>query len=271
MITFLFWNIQNKRLETRLAKIVASNRVDIVVLAESVIEPQIVLYELFHHTGSEFALLYSQCDKLKIYSKIPQRYFEPLREGKRFTIHQLSLSTEKALTIVAAHLVSKLQWSEESQFSECLELARDIREVEIEVGHARTVLVGDLNMNPFESGIVAANGLHGVMTRDIALKRSRIVQGKEYPFFYNPMWGCLGDANEEPAGTFYAQRSEHINFFWNMFDQVLLRPDLLPFFQNRELKIVTSDGENSLVSMNGLPDSVLASDHLPILFRLNLQ
>jgi hypothetical protein len=50
---------------------------------------------------------------------------------------------------------------------------------------------------------------------------------------------------------------------------VLLRPDLLPYFDNESLEILTSDGEQSLLSANGLPDTSVASDHLPLVFGLN--
>ena len=93
-------------------------------------------------------------------------------------------------------------------------------------------------MNPFEDGMVSANGLHAVMSQGIAQRGSRTVQGKAYPFFYNPMWSYLGDASAGPPGTFYYENAQHKTFFWNMFDQILLRPDLLEFFAAENLQIV---------------------------------
>jgi hypothetical protein len=37
-------------------------------------------------------------------------------------------------------------------------------------------------MNPFADGVVNANGLHAVMCRRIAGKRSRVVNGRQYPY-----------------------------------------------------------------------------------------
>jgi hypothetical protein len=125
-------------------------------------------------------------------------------------------------------------------------------------------------MNPFEPGVVNANALHGVMTRRIAERNVRVVQGKQYQFFYNPMWGLLGDATPGPPGTYYKARSEHMCHFWNMFDQVLIRPDLLHLFSNEDLEILESNGHTSLLSVQGVPDADVASDHLPVFFRLNL-
>ncbi len=73
-----------------------------------------------------------------------------------------------------------------------------------------------------------------------------------------------------PARITILPKAEPRAFFWNMFDQVLLRPDLLPRFSNQDLKILTSVGESSLLSARGLPDARIASDHLPLFFRLKL-
>ena len=42
-------------------------------------------------------------------------------------------------------------------------------------------------------------------------------------FFYNPMWGHFGDALDGPPGSYYDARSEAVAYFWNVFDQVLIR------------------------------------------------
>ena len=57
--------------------------------------------------------------------------------------------------------------------------------------------------------------------------------------------------------------------FWNMFDQVLIRPELLDRFCNEDLEILETDGKKSLVNPSKTPRKKI-SDHLPILFRLSL-
>jgi hypothetical protein len=142
----------------------------------------------------------------------------------------------------AAHLSSKIHWSREDQAAEVHELSRQIRAEEERRGHSRTILVGDLNMNPFDDGVVQANGLHAMMTRATAEEGSRRVQGRDYPFFYNPMWGLFGDRTPGPPGTYYYRHPGHLSYEWNIFDQVLLRPGVVPFFENVE--IITKDRRN---------------------------
>jgi hypothetical protein len=124
-------------------------------------------------------------------------------------------------------------------------------------------------MSPFEPGVAGAKALHGVMSRNIANKGERTVQGINYPYFYNPMWSMFNDGTRGPPGTYYRSESEHMALFWYMFDQVLIRPDLLDYFSLRSLHIVDFDGKASFLSTEGKPKPSI-SDHLPITFRLEI-
>ena len=245
--------------------------VDVLMLVECSIEPSVLLTTLNRHRRSEYHYAPGRvCKKIEIFTRYPRQFIEPIYEEDRLTIRNLKLPGAIDLLLAVTHFPSKLYWNDASQTTESIELANSIRLAEKQVGHFRTVLVGDLNMNPFEDGVVSANGLHGVMSRNIAEKGTRVVQAKEYPFFYNPMWSLFGDATPGPPGTYYYGRSEHKVFFWNIFDQVLIRPDILPLFSNEDMEIVTSDGDTSFLSSQGVPDANIASDHLPIFFRIGL-
>ena len=99
------------------------------------------------------------------------------------------------------------------------------------------------------------------------MRGARTVQGERYPFFYNPMWGHFGDRAGGPPGTLH-EKAEHTVFFWNIFDQVLLRPELAVNFRHEDLTILSTVGNRPLVTPIGKPDANHASDHLPVLLRL---
>ena len=142
-----------------------------------------------------------------------------------------TLPESEPILVAAAHLPSKINFSNESQLFESVCLSRAISEVEAGEGHQRTILLVDLNMNPLEPGMVGARGgLNAVMSRRIATRMTRTVQSEKYPFFYNPMWNFLGD-RAETGGTFYFENAEPKRIMRNMFDQVLLRPGLLKEFE----------------------------------------
>ncbi len=270
MISVLFWNVGRLSRYSAIAHLAQANEVDILLLAEVVDEHSVLLEELNKPQRNYSFSPGIANTKVLAFTRFPDRFFSPSWETDRLTIRRLTLPGVEEVLLAVVHFPSKLHWSERGQAMECAVLGAQIREEEARAGHQRTVLVGDLNMNPFESGMVSANGLHAVMDRRVARESSRVVQGKEYPFFYNPMWGLLGDGSRGPSGTYFLRQAEQEVYFWNMFDQVLVRPALLDHFDFNDVAILDHTGAESLVNDSGVPDRNVGSDHLPVHFRLNL-
>src|SRR5262249_4806004 len=124
-------------------------------------------------------------------------------ESPYYTGRALSLPGRESLLLFAVHFGSKRYRSDASQSLALPGFSRLIRNEEKRASHARTLVVGDLNMNPFETGVVGAEGLNAAMTRDTAAEETRRVGREDHPFFYNPMWGHFGDSTHElhPAGS----------------------------------------------------------------------
>jgi hypothetical protein len=165
------------------------------------------------------------------------------------------------------HIPSKLYRTGEEQTIISGRIVKKITEYEQSQGHTRTLVIGDFNMNPFETGLVSPDGFHGVMDKQIAMREKKIVQGEEKQFFYNPMWSRLGDGSVGCAGTYYYDKNM-INFFWNTFDQVLIRPSLLPCFHHNDLHVIDKVNEISLLKSGKI--SKQFSDHLPIMIKLTV-
>jgi endonuclease/exonuclease/phosphatase family metal-dependent hydrolase len=178
----------------------------------------------------------------------------------------ITLPSRSPFLLAAAHFPDKSRTSEYSRSSYCREVAGNLLIAERVSGHQKTVLVGDLNMNPYEAGITG--GLKAVITRVLAVKGLDPVSRLD-THFYNPMWQHFGETNDTPAGTYYRVGSED-EHYWNIYDQVLLRPALLPHFSDRDVHILTSAGNISLLTRDGVPRYEAISDHLPILFRLDI-
>lgn len=144
-----------------------------------------------------------------------------------------------------------------------------IERAEREAGHRRTLVIGDFNMNPFENGMVGVGGLHAMMDKRIVVKGSRVVRKIKYDYFYNPMWGRLGDDSIGPPGTCYWSKGGAEARFWETFDQILLRPELLPFYNPEALRVLERIGATPLLK-NGVIDRSI-SDHLPLVIRLDME
>jgi endonuclease/exonuclease/phosphatase family metal-dependent hydrolase len=265
---FLFWNINGKPLTGLVGELAEIQGIDVIILAECDTDPSIVLSDLntAPRTGFHFPL--TLCPRIVVFTRFAPEFLQPAFESERLSIRRLSLPNRRPILLVTAHLPSKLHCSEESQKFGCVDLANRIGIEEEKVGHRRTILVGDFNMNPFESGLVSFSGLNSTMSRRIASRQTRTVQGSERQFFYNPMWSLFGDAEGETAGSFFFDAGQDVNYYWNIFDQVLLRPELAEHFERSRLRIVKTVGPISLVQANGRPDKRKGSDHLPLLFEV---
>ncbi len=269
MPNFLFWNVNRNLIGDLIAEAATSLEIDVLLLAECAVQPSALLTRL-NARETRYFFIQNFCPRISIYTRFSAELLRPFDEGDRYSISKLALPGRLEVLLATAHLPSKREFSSESQAHECARLARQIASAEEAVSHQRTIFMGDLNVNPFENGMVSAAAVHAVMTREIAVRGTRTVQGEQYPFFYNPMWGHFGDTRKDsPPGTYYYEKAEHLVYFWNMFDQVLLRPDLARLFRPDGLTILTKIGETSLLTPGGKPDTSVASDHLPIMLAID--
>ncbi|HWE96491.1 MAG TPA: endonuclease/exonuclease/phosphatase family protein [Tepidisphaeraceae bacterium] len=268
-LTFLFWNIAGNHRADMLARLAHARDIDVLILAECRTPPGKLLTAL-SSAGGAFTHSFSQCEAIQVYTRFSGTFLTPVVESTRISIRRLRLPARIEILLAMMHLPSKRYRSETGQTLAATQYAELIGDAESIVGHTRTAVVGDLNMNPFEAGVSGAGGFHAVSSRQVAARQSRTVDGKTFRFFYNPMWGHFGDRAEGPPGTYYHAGSGPDAIFWHILDQVLVRPELLPAFRNSDLQILTGDGTESFINRNGIPDKAVASDHLPLLFRLYL-
>jgi hypothetical protein len=269
-LTFIFWNVARQPLKEQIARLAVLHSSDVLMVAEVGEHAVDVLLRLnreyaeWHLTGDSHNPL------ITVFSRFPSRFLRTIEDGARYTVRRLMLPDRPDLLLVIAHLPSKLHYEPADRVAAAEDLAATIRRVESRMKHDRTLLVGDLNMDPYDEGVVKARGIHGVMTRSIARSRFRMVQSRQFPYFYNPMWGLYQDRPVRPPATFYRSPSGETAHMWHMYDQVLVRPSLLDQFSNEDLAILHTDGDSSLISERGIPSKRVASDHLPILFKLTL-
>ena len=80
------------------------------------------------------------------------------------------------------------------------------------------------------------------------------------------MWNLLGDFNQ-PYGTYYHSGNDTVNTYWNIYDQVIIRPALRERFVKESLMIIKETKTRFLLDHKGHPNKRI-SDHLPIMFEI---
>ncbi len=266
----LFWNINKRPLIDEVGELAKQENLDVLVLAECNYSHTDIINKLNSTTGGNW----NKCNdniRVKTFARLDLKYIDNYKndyDGPSWTVVRLKAPLQREVTIVGVHFPSKLHWDDLSQSFECINLINKIRKYEVDKILKNTILIGDFNMNPFEPGMIASVGIHGVKDKKIALKNFRSIQTTDYDFFYNPMWNFLGD-RQPPAGTYYYPKSIHLSHFWNTYDQILFRPQLMRDYEESSLKIVQHIGKKNLLNGRGKPSKTY-SDHLPIFVSFNL-
>lgn len=269
MVTFLFWNLHCKPLQGLIQLLLEDHAPDLVILAECEIPANVLRAMLITQQKMRYRLLENDpSPRLVFLSRLPRRAIRLISDDGGITIRRILPPVGEELLLVAVHLSSKLRLEGEEQSLLATRMPQMIDEAEKKVKHFRTIVIGDFNMDPFESGLTSSETLHAVMDRQVAARQLRTVQGRERRFFYNPMWNFMGDGPTGPPGTYFYSNSAPITHFWHTFDQVLIRPDLLPNFRDENVSVLVAAGGLSLLDAKGRPDTAAASDHLPLLFKI---
>jgi exonuclease III len=246
---------------------------DVIVLLECKIPEAALLFSLNREQVSCYfwSPSFFPDPYFSVYTKLIDKFSLPIKEDRRVQARNIIDPLYGNFSLVLVHYQSKLHWDDNDQNAHASELKYFIDELENQVEHDRTVVIGDFNMNPFQLGMIQTTGLHTTMDRRIAEWGSRVVDGKRYKFFYNPMWSFFGERGKgEINGTYFYNSSKPVSYFWNIFDQVILRPSLLDAFDEDSLEILNEINGQNLLTIHGRIDNTI-SDHLPVIFDLNLK
>lgn len=270
MSVLLFWNVGKQASPDVIAAVCREHDVDILVLAECDV-PSARLVDRFDIRGpTRLREVQGPAPGIvRFCSRIPARFWEPVHDDRRWSIRHINPPIGIPLLLVAVHLPSKLRGEDDDRYYVVRQLRDDISKAEKKFGHQNTVVMGDFNLNPFEKPMLAADGLHAMMDKDVARRLPRTVQGTSWDYFYNPMWSRLGDESDGPPGSYFYADSGVVTQFWHMFDQVLLRPGLLTRYRPGDVSIISHFGGQPILNRQAGRDG--HSDHLPIMLKLAIE
>jgi hypothetical protein len=285
MLTLAFWNIDKK-----------ATAAEVVALAQHLSAPG------GNNPGGDMVLCLAEPGLVTgpgLVASLGTHWWHIVSAGRRFAVlanvgpGQVGVTAEKGtaffigitrpaapglqeLNLCFVHLGSPFgKWHKSSDAqNEASRLRERIEEFEADQSVSDTVILGDLNMDPYDPAMVHGRGLNAAMCRTIAARGTRTFgpnDDKEtVRFLYNPMWSLLGDrtATNQP-GSYYNSGDISDAAVWHCIDQVLIRHSLIAKISAGTPKIVTRTGHSELVSPRGVIKRHI-SDHLPIFVRLDL-
>lgn len=248
-----------------LVEVVKHSSVDFLILAEYTDDPS-ALVHMLNAAGLPFSHVDKiGCQRIDLFCKFSLKQIRHNVEGDRFTVKEIRRTNMERLLLCAVHLPDKRNANDEVQRMFASSVVRDIAAAEKNVKHRHTIVVGDFNMNPFDDGMLVGDAFHAIQCPGMAFdNHDRTQWGLTNPFFYNPSWRLLTE-EKQTAGTYF-HHTPGKSLYWNVLDQVIMRPEVISRFDKNSLKILSAVGTHQLVSSNGRPS---VSDHLPIVFTVN--
>ncbi len=281
-VTVLFWNVRghheeswehrNLILRQSLGRMAITHQIDILMLAEYAFKESELLESLNQAGVGEYYAIPSSNPRIRLFSRLQKtKWTDRFRNSldNRMTFHTVRVGNTPSFLLVGIHGPDRRnQLLEADRASEAQDFAADIRTIERDVKHRRTIVVGDFNMTPYEHGMVSMRCFHAVMSKQLVRRINSVESRTGFPCFYNPMWSNLGDQNNRPPGSyFFSNFSSATNTFWVLLDQVLVREELMDNLS--QPIILNHDGTVDLVRPKGHPYKNQFSDHLPILFAID--
>lgn len=259
----LFWNTHhNKNINNILCELICENNISFVILAEYVAEINALTKELIKQ-GTYLGDYSKLCSGRITVLPLQQMNIFPGLQSDYYSFHIINNKD----IYCCIHLPSKIYGNSSGTRNLITDrIVKDIESIEEEINSNHTIIVGDFNTNPFDYNCIDASGFHGIPILEVTEKEKRTIAGKEYRMFYNPMWRFFGDESF-PYGTCYFANSDTDNIFWNIYDQVLIRPSLKDRFVSSSLRIITETKTQRLLNSKGHPNKNI-SDHLPIIFEI---
>jgi len=225
----IFWNIHKQTNEHILSSFINEQKPDFLFVTEtdkSFIE-KITVSTKYSYIESK---INKEKPKIFLLSKFGIDGIALIQEyKKRMFVYEIQINKFKII-LIALHLGSKINMDEQTQMCEALDYINQINNIEKSNNLFNTIVIGDFNMNPFDLGMIAGNGFNSVISKEIALKEKRKYQHNDYLYFYNPSWKLFGSP-DNLFGTYYLNNPPHSGFYWNIYDQVLVRPNILKHFE----------------------------------------
>lgn len=263
-MVYIFWNTKNEeKINDYVEKIIEEYSPDFFGLAEYSADG-FFLQNKLKKKGLEYAYIPRISSRLDMFYKGKVKEIIHCADSKYYTVKIMPYEKQSQI-ISIVHLPSKM-YSDLSGNAEIVhDMLEDIKRIKEKKNINGVVIVGDFNMNPFESPMIEATALQAISSRKIVVeKKMRVYKDRNREFFYNPMWNFLGD-EKFPIGSYYYKSASNSALFWNTFDQFIVNNIFANKVILEKIKFIDTVSDLPLYNRNGKPT---VSDHFPLYFEI---
>lgn len=254
----LFWNTyKNCKINDYIVSIVQEKNIDILITAEYSADENELNQKLIEIGMPLTKTCNIGCNRISMWTNFIN--VSPATQNNHYSIQIIN----NEYIICGLHLPTNLHgdYSNERHL-EMTSIINDINNLSSEINSKKIILIGDMNEMPYNQGCLNADSFHGLPVLNEQDSKYRTVNGKCYKKYYNPMWNLFGNFHY-PPGTYYYNNSRLHNPMWYMFDQVIISQELIPFFNNENLEIITDCYLGDLFDNKMHPNKNI-SDHFSI-------
>jgi|GEM_PF-4274945 len=274
MSVFGFWNLKKLEASSLVAEFVDKEGVDFFFCCEGQrLDQRFLVQKMIQKNkgGSLFEVTSPglQDPGIRAFTRYP-KLIVPIADTTRMRCFKISLPCIPVFIAAVVHGPTLRGTSRKNVDDAMSRLSRDLEFQKLNLGVNHSLVLGDFNSNPYDRGIVSAEGFHAIPDgAEVESRGERMIDGEKYSYHYNPMWNFLGDKTAGPPGTLYYRESGSFQQQWHLFDQVMLSRGLLSHFdldsvRIAECKYLDLIRPNGRIRGNRKNDK---PDHLPIILE----
>lgn len=256
----LFWNLKKNSNAKWVSEIIRENDIDIALFAEyENTSFETVLSNLQYYIQHDG---YGACEKITLLCKCTVDA-KVRREQNRYTLYSCKLG-DASYNIVGIHLPAPPSSDSNDRKNVIRDIVHDITEQEKSEKNRQTIVIGDFNCNPFDEEVIQKDSFNAVLFKSL-IKKQEIVRynDRDWRRFYNPIIHFLSEDTNTYGSLYYSSGSAPL--YWNSFDQVLVRKELVDTISSLEY-IREINGRRLIKDVK--PNDLI-SDHLPLLINIS--
>lgn len=259
----VFWNTKNIEDINIVLSIIEDESPDIFFLAEF---KSLMIKDYYKEIDAlnMSHLINPGCEKIIILIKKTLKNIELTIQHTDYTGIRLAKSN---LNIISVHMPSQINYEFDALKFNIGKFKADFEKHIGETETANILLIGDFNVNPFESPMTHYDGLAATNTNDFNPKK--IFRGYSNSLYYNPTWQLY--AKSHFPGTYRKPRPSNTSFDvieHHFLDQVIMSQKLLMSIKSDNIDIIDKTTKYNIFDY--AKNKINFSDHLPLKYNFEI-